>query len=111
MKKRIFPIVTPAIAMFRANPAHTGVYASTGPKQFDQLVWKFETDSYVSSSPAVSDGVVYFGSWDGYLYALDINTGQEQWKFYTDDYVRSSPAVSDGVVYFGSDDGYLYALK
>ena len=33
--------------------------------------WKFKTGDHVNSSPAVSDGVVYFGSHDSYLYALD----------------------------------------
>jgi len=33
-------------------------------------LWRFETGSYVVSSPAVSDGVVYFTATNGYLYAL-----------------------------------------
>ena len=32
--------------------------------------WKFETGDVVESSPVVSDGVVYFGSTDNYLYAV-----------------------------------------
>ena len=32
-------------------------------------------------SPAVSDGVVYVGSNDTYLYAVDVQSGQEKWKF------------------------------
>ncbi len=67
-----------------------------------QEKWKFKTGDQVASSPAVSDGVVYFGSDDSYLYAVDIKTGQEKWKFKTGDEVFSSPAISDGVVYFGS---------
>jgi outer membrane protein assembly factor BamB len=31
---------------------------------------KFQTGGGVKSSPAIADGVVYFGSADGYLYAL-----------------------------------------
>ena len=33
--------------------------------------WRFQTADDVSSSPAVVDGVVYIGSGDSYLYALD----------------------------------------
>jgi outer membrane protein assembly factor BamB len=32
--------------------------------------WKFVTGDFVESSPAVSGGLVYVGSDDGYLYAL-----------------------------------------
>jgi len=53
--------------------------------------------------------VVYFGSNDWYLYAVDTKTGEEKWKFETGRAV-SSPALSDGMVYFGSDDKHVYAV-
>jgi outer membrane protein assembly factor BamB len=62
------------------------------------------------SSPAVAGGVVYFGSGDGHLYALDAATGELRWKFKTGDVVHASPAYADGVVYFGSWDSRFYAL-
>jgi len=41
-----------------------------------QEMWRFEKAGDTGfSSPAVSDGVVYFGTGDGYLYALDAQTG------------------------------------
>ena len=63
----------------------------------------------ISSSPAISNGVVYFSSWDGYLYALEANTGTEKWKFNIDS-IGSTPAISNGIIYFGDDKGYLYAI-
>ena len=75
------------------------------------LKWKFKTGDSVFSSPAVSDDVVYFGSYDNYLYALDAKTGEEKWKFELNSIEPSdSPTISDGVVYFGRNCGYLYAL-
>ena len=65
----------------------------------------------MDSSPAFADGVVYFGSTDDYLYALDATTGQEKWKFKMGGHAVSSPVVAGGVVYVGSSDGYLYAIK
>jgi outer membrane protein assembly factor BamB len=62
------------------------------------------------SSPAVSDGVVYVGSGDGHVYALDATTGALRWKFRTGNAVHGSPAVSGGIVYVGSFDSYFYAL-
>ena len=99
--------------MFRANPARTGVFPSDGPTTLSELVWKFKTDVrnvWFGSSPAIADGVVYVGSEDGRLYALDARTGQEKWSFQTFQSVVSSPAVAGGMIYIGSFDGRLYAL-
>ena len=99
-----------------------------------QLKWKFETagerrfeaknlhgfkpvtqtiadpwDTW-QSSPAVVGGLVYFGSGDGNIYALDASNGQLRWKFTTGNVVHASPAIVDGVLYVGSWDSYLYAL-
>jgi eukaryotic-like serine/threonine-protein kinase len=63
-----------------------------------------------TSSPAVANGKVYFGSGDGNIYAADAQTGMLQWKFSTQDVVHASPAVVNGVVYIGSWDSNLYAL-
>jgi outer membrane protein assembly factor BamB len=97
-------------AMFKGDLQRTGVFESGGPSQKPDLVWVFQTSGAVGSSPAISDGVVYFGTSDNYLYALDIQTGQENWKFQAGGLVHSSPAISDGVVCVGSMDAYLYAV-
>lgn len=65
------------------------------------------------SSPVVELGdepVVYFGSSDGNLYALDANEGSLNWKFKTNGVIHTSPALYQGTVYFGSWDTYLYAV-
>ena len=62
------------------------------------------------SSPAVSQGFVYFGSGDGNVYSLDAATGALRWKFHTGDVVHASPAISGGLLYIGSWDSYFYAL-
>ncbi len=61
------------------------------------------------SSPAISNGIVYIGSWDGNLYAFDAATGQQKWAAPTGG-SWSSPAVANGTVYVGSNDSHLYAL-
>ena len=77
-----------------------------------ELRWRYETGHNVFSSPAVVDGVVYVGSGDDYLYALDAASGQLRWRYQTGgSSVYSSPAVVDGVVYVGSEDGSVYALS
>jgi len=63
-----------------------------------------------TSSPAVANGKVYFGSGDGSVYAVDAETGLLQWKFPTEGVVHASPSVVNGVVYIGSFDSRLYAI-
>lgn len=62
------------------------------------------------SSPAVVGGVVYVGSGDHQVYALDARSGELRWAFPTGDVVHASPAVANGVVYVGSWDRNLYAI-
>ena len=63
------------------------------------------------SSPAVANGVVYVGSDDDNLYALNASTGALLWEYTTGGFFfNSSPAVANGVVYVGSYDGNLYAF-
>src|SRR5579871_442518 len=63
------------------------------------------------SSPAVAQESIYFGGYDGYLYALDVHNGKMRWRFQTQGPVRSSPALAGDRVYVGSFDGNLYALN
>jgi outer membrane protein assembly factor BamB len=62
------------------------------------------------SSPTIAGGLVYFGSGDHHVYALDASNGALRWSFPTGDVVHASPAVSAGLVYIGSWDRHLYAL-
>lgn len=66
-------------------------------------------DVYLSS-PVLWNGMVFFGSGDGHVYALDSTSGSLRWKFSTGDVVHASPAIADGVLYIGSWDSYFYAL-
>jgi outer membrane protein assembly factor BamB/serine/threonine protein kinase len=72
--------------------------------------WTFQTEGPVESSPAVVGGVVYVGSIDNNVYALDARSGRKKWVFPTGGRVSSSPAVVDGVIYIGSDDSNVYAI-
>ena len=97
--------------MFHGNIAHTGVYSNAGPAQFGGVQWSFQTGGAIVGSPAVADGVVYIASMDGFLYAIDQETGKETWKYKSKMPIASSPAVVDGMVYFVSSVGALGALE
>jgi eukaryotic-like serine/threonine-protein kinase len=98
-------------AMFGVNPQHTGVYISNLPS--DLLLvkkWKFKTDGMIFSSAVVINDIIYFGSDDSCLYALD-TTGVLKWKFKSNGIIRSTPAIKDTIAYFNNYGGTFYAIN
>lgn len=75
-----------------------------------QPLWTFKTDGAVWSAPVVADGTVYFGSYDGNVYALNAADGKEVWRFKTGGAVMGRPTVDGQYLYVPSDDGMLYKL-
>jgi outer membrane protein assembly factor BamB len=108
--------------------------------QTGEEVWEFAgARGGIPSSPTVVDGTVYAGSFDltsrrtvsgynidyeGYIYAIDSQTGEEVWEFTgTSGTIISSPTVVDETLYIGdyeinidtssndvSTEGSLYAI-
>lgn len=66
---------------------------------------------YMQSSPFIDKGVVYVGSGDSCLYAVEAGSGELKWKTKTKGIIRSSPCVDDNMVYVGSFDGFIYAFN
>ena len=108
-------LVSTSWAQYRYASTHNGVnpyenVLSTSTVSGLDVAWSFPTGGSVQCSPAVAGGVVYVGSDDSNVYALDAATGAKAWSFRTGNSIFSSPAVADGVVYVGSEDGNVYAL-
>ena len=70
------------------------------------LIWSYPV--VVGCAPAVSEGKVYFSSWEGNAYCLNADTGEKVWnQSGIMGWSRSGPSVADGRVYFG---GLIYCL-
>jgi outer membrane protein assembly factor BamB len=74
-------------------------------------VWAFQAGAPVRSGPALAGGMLYVGSDDGYLRAVNVTTGTETWRYRTGGAIRSQILVAGGAVYFGSLDRRVYALR
>jgi len=72
-------------------------------------VLRVETD-IVLTAPAVAGGLAFFGCDVGFLYAVDLRSGEIKWRFNSGSPVVSAPAVSGNMVYFGSGSGTFYGL-
>jgi outer membrane protein assembly factor BamB len=65
---------------------------------------------YIVGGSALADGILYFGSSDGKVYALNADSFLLEWDFEAGDKIWATPAVSEGRVFIGSFDKKLYAL-
>lgn len=88
---------------------------TTALPQPSTVAWNYPTGGAVCSSAALAGNVVFFGSSDGYVYAVLGNSGLLVWRYQTGGAVHSSPALSSstgtsGAVFVGSMDGKVYAL-
>ncbi|MHA1409853.1 MAG: beta-alanine-activating enzyme beta-propeller domain-containing protein [Candidatus Odinarchaeia archaeon] len=99
---------------FRYDPANTGYINTNSPLRLSKL-WSYETTDIVESSPAIVDGKLYIGTFDGRLLCLSPDNGSLIWNYtvlsITSYPVISSPAVYSGYVYFGAYDWYIYCLS
>lgn len=93
------------------NAFSNQIFNGKGYQPLASLKWKFKTEGRIFSSPIAQNGIVYIGSEDGFLYAVDEKTGNEKWKFKTNGAIHSSPSISEKTIYFGSFDGYYYAVN
>ncbi|MDO5972526.1 PQQ-binding-like beta-propeller repeat protein [Flavivirga aquimarina] len=73
--------------------------------------WRFKTQGSVRGTAVISGNVVYFGSSDGYIYALNKQNGNLIWKYKTDGAIVSSPEISNTSLYISSRDRNLYAIN
>ena len=84
------PLTQPVIADQKVlvadkdNPVLCAFAAATGAP-----VWRFVPGGRIDSSPAIYKGLVYFGASDGFIYCLDLSSGELRWKY------QAAPAVAN----------------
>jgi parallel beta-helix repeat protein len=84
--------------MFGHDPIHSR--CSDEAPLTNQFSWGYKNESNItieqqlSSSPAVANGSIYFGDYQGYVYSLDVNTGEIKWSTKIGDEIDTSPALT-----------------
>jgi outer membrane protein assembly factor BamB len=83
-------------------------------KQLDRSLYQmspYQRDwEGITSSPTLSGDLVYIGGSDGWLYALDLRSGQTLWKHAFGVPVLSTPTVTGNLLLVGSYDGRVHAF-
>jgi eukaryotic-like serine/threonine-protein kinase len=85
--------------LWKLNPRQRNLDAAT----CDHCALKF-------NAPVIDNNVIYVGSHDHNMYALDAQTGRINWRFTTGGAIMDAPAIVGGTIYVGSYDGYIYLL-
>ncbi|HEX6226610.1 MAG TPA: PQQ-binding-like beta-propeller repeat protein [Chryseolinea sp.] len=75
------------------------------------LQWKFATNAPIFGSPLVADGIVYIGSLDSSLYAIEMSSGKLKWKLRTGGEIRSTVCLSGDKLFLYSGDATLYSIN
>ena len=85
----------------------TALYASNGTEKFRLSRGSL---NFELVSPAISDGILYTGGSDRYLYAIDAGTQANLWTFDTGGFLRASPSIAGDIIYAPGSTKALYAL-
>jgi len=77
--------------------------------------WTFPSSAppklyYWTSSPAMVGDRVYFGGLDGFIYAVEANSGKLAWKSNLGARISTSIAAQGHDIYLGTADRHLYRL-
>lgn len=75
-----------------------------------KINWTFDTGMRIVGSPAVSEGIVVFGSANYNIYGLEAKTGKELWHISTNQAVMGATTIENGVAYIGGGDGRMFAI-
>ena len=76
-------------------------------------VWSLDLGTAVVSNPVLEDGILYVGTVDGVVYAVDLEKKSILWKYTVEDEMASiwgTPVLTSDAVFFGDEDGNLYAV-
>ena len=75
--------------------------------------WSLELSAAVVADPVIADGILYAGTVDGNLYAIDLADQDVLWSFNSDGgmgAIWGSPIVTAGTIYVGDQLGNIYAI-
>ena len=97
-------------AQWRGDPLHHAVTDGPGPENGD-IIWAYQTNGQVYSSPVFYHGGMLIGSDDGNLYCFDPGTGAVRWKYRTDGPVQATAYIDGDRAYFGSFDRSMTCIE
>jgi eukaryotic-like serine/threonine-protein kinase len=89
-----------------------GIYALDESEGNIEAEWTQQeaANDRIVAAPVQAEGLVFVGTADNFVLALDADTGEEAWRFEVEHSIWSTPSYEDGTLYVGSLDKHIYAL-
>jgi outer membrane protein assembly factor BamB len=72
--------------------------------------WRFTTQDWVWSGPALANNALYFGDLSGYFYALNATDGSSLWRIQPNNAIVDTATVSGDHIFFTTEADTLYIL-
>ncbi len=82
----------------------------TQPEESTKVVWSFECEDEIRGTPTLHKNMLFIGSYDNNLYALNAETGEFLWKYAADGGIVSKPVIYEGNIFFGSEDKRVHVV-
>ncbi|TWT54071.1 Outer membrane protein assembly factor BamB precursor [Rubripirellula amarantea] len=105
----LFSLVIGVPGLSEEVPATDQPATTSLPKELS-LLWEYEADEAIESSPTIADDKVFIADALGKIYAVTLSDGTEIWKRNFDTGFVSSPAIKNQSLVIGDVEGNLYAL-
>src|ERR1041385_3333859 len=84
------------IILFRGNPQRTGSFDFLAIRQEPSVKWQTKISPTWLMPPILAEGILYTGSGDGTVYAVDVQTGRQLWSAGGFSALENSGAVEIG---------------
>jgi outer membrane protein assembly factor BamB len=68
-----------------------------------KIIWRYRTEDWVWSGPALDGEVLYFGDLNGNLYAINAVDGSVEWKIKPNGKIVGTPLVIDDMIVFTTE--------
>ena len=73
--------------------------------------WRFNTQDWVWSGPALENNVLYFGDLAGYLYAINASDGSTVWRIQPQNGIVDKPVTQGDTLFFTTEADSLFGVS
>jgi eukaryotic-like serine/threonine-protein kinase len=98
------------VVLYRGNSQRTGVYDIQAIRHQPEIKWQTKVSNTWLMPPLLADDILYAGSGDGVLYALNTETGEQVWSATGFGQLESTGAIAGDMIITAGFSNLVKAL-